>query len=136
MGVAGRFPPTYMGAMVQGQALGGIIAVSTNIIMLAFGMSDKSAAFWDFLIATVYLALSLVAFVVVTKTEFYQVISQIKVYLKTLSRMSFSTITSTLQCSLEHLLEKNYETINIIQSTADVYLSVLLLTNCSIRFCS
>ena len=73
MGVAGRFPPAYMGAMVQGQALGGIIAVSINISMLAVGLDDVDAAFWDFLIATVYLATSLVAFMVVTRTEFYQV---------------------------------------------------------------
>ena len=74
MGVAGRFPPNYMGAMVQGQALGGIIAVTTNIVMLAFGMSDKNAAFWDFLIATIYLVFSFVALIVVTRTEFYQVV--------------------------------------------------------------
>jgi len=74
MGVAGRFPPAYMGAMVQGQALGGIIAVTTNIIMLAVGLNDVDAAFYDFLIAIFYLALSLVAFLYVTKTEFYKVI--------------------------------------------------------------
>ena len=73
MGVAGRFPPAYMGAMVQGQALGGIIAVSINISMLAVGLDDVDAAFWDFLIAIVYLGTSLVAFLVVTRTEFYQV---------------------------------------------------------------
>ena len=73
MGVAGRFPPAYMGAMVQGQALGGIIAVCTNIAMLAVGLDDTNAAFWDFLIATIYLAVSLVAFLVVTRTDFYKV---------------------------------------------------------------
>ena len=73
MGVAGRFPPAYMGAMVQGQALGGIIAVCTNIAMLAVGLDDTNAAFWDFLIATIYLAMSLVAFLVVTRTDFYKV---------------------------------------------------------------
>jgi hypothetical protein len=73
MGVAGRFPPAYMGAMVQGQALGGIIAVATNIGMLAVGLNDVDAAFYDFLFATLYLATSLVAFVVVTKTDFYRV---------------------------------------------------------------
>ena len=73
MGVAGRFPPAYMGAMVQGQALGGIIAVCTNIALLAIGLDDRNAAFWDFLIATVYLATSLVAFLIVNKTDFYKV---------------------------------------------------------------
>ncbi len=73
MGVAGRFPPAYMGALVQGQALGGIIAVCTNIAMLAVGLNDTNAAFWDFLIAIIYLAMSLAAFLVVAKTDFYKV---------------------------------------------------------------
>jgi hypothetical protein len=40
MGTIGKFPSAYMGALVQGQALGGIIAVGVNIMMLAFGMDD------------------------------------------------------------------------------------------------
>jgi len=40
MGTIGKFPAEYMGALVQGQALGGIIAVGVNILMLAFGMDD------------------------------------------------------------------------------------------------
>ena len=36
----GRFPSEYMGALVQGQALGGIIAVGTNVVMLAMGLDD------------------------------------------------------------------------------------------------
>jgi len=39
-GTMGRFPTKYMGALVQGQALGGIIAVGTNVIMLAMGLDD------------------------------------------------------------------------------------------------
>jgi hypothetical protein len=36
----GRFPSEYMGALVQGQALGGIIAVGTNVVMLTLGLDD------------------------------------------------------------------------------------------------
>jgi len=51
MGVAGKFPAAYMGALVQGQALGGIIAVAVNIVMLGAGLSDVDAAFYDFLVS-------------------------------------------------------------------------------------
>ena len=63
-----------MGAVVQGQAVGGIFAAASNVIMLALGADDVDAAFWDFLIAIIFLATALVAFIVLTKSEFYQVI--------------------------------------------------------------
>ena len=71
-GLAGKFPPSYMGAVVQGQALGGIFAAATNVIMIACGASAVSAAFPDFLIAVIFLISALVAFVILTRTEFYQ----------------------------------------------------------------
>jgi len=71
MGTIGKFPSAYMGALVQGQALGGIIAVGVNIMMLAFGMDDVSAAFYDFMVAVAYLFTALVAYLFVSKTEFF-----------------------------------------------------------------
>lgn len=71
-GLAGKFPPSYMGAVVQGQALGGIFAAATNVIMIACGASAVSAAFPDFLIAVIFLISALVAFIILTRTEFYQ----------------------------------------------------------------
>ena len=41
-----------MGAVVQGQAVGGIFAAASNVIMLALGADDVDAAFWDFLIVS------------------------------------------------------------------------------------
>ena len=60
-----------MGAVVQGQALGGIFAAASNVIMLSSG-SSVNAAFADFLVAVVFMVTALIAFVVLTKTEFYQ----------------------------------------------------------------
>jgi len=71
-GLAGKFPPSYMGAVVQGQALGGIFAAATNVVMLACGPDAVMATFLDFLIAVVFLVAALIAFVILTKTEFYQ----------------------------------------------------------------
>ena len=70
--MAGKFPPAYMGAVVQGQALGGIFAAATNVIMLACGADAVSAAFYDFLIAIIFLISALAAFVVLMRTEFFQ----------------------------------------------------------------
>ena len=33
-GLAGKFPPSYMGAVVQGQALGGIFAAGSNVVRI------------------------------------------------------------------------------------------------------
>ena len=60
-----------MGAVVQGQALGGIFAAASNVIMLSSG-SSVNAAFADFLVAVVFMVAALIAFVFLTKTEFYQ----------------------------------------------------------------
>merc|ERR1719209_259385 len=37
LGVAGKFPPAYMGAVFSGQAVGGIFASGTNVVVLALG---------------------------------------------------------------------------------------------------
>ena len=71
-GLAGKFPPNYMGAVVQGQALGGIFAAASNVIILSFGANDVDAAFYDFLIAVIFLVSALIAFIVLTRSEFYQ----------------------------------------------------------------
>merc|ERR1712141_894314 len=71
-GLAGKFPPIYMGAVVQGQALGGIFAALTNVIMLACGADAVSAAFYDFLIAVIFLVSALGAFIILTRTEFFK----------------------------------------------------------------
>ena len=60
-----------MGAVVQGQALGGIFAAASNVIMLSSG-SSVNAAFADFLVAVVFMVTALIAFIILTRTEFYQ----------------------------------------------------------------
>ena len=70
LGVAGKFPPAYMGAVFAGQvcdpltlplntpchalfnfqAVGGIFASGTNVVVLAMGASATDAAFFCFVI--------------------------------------------------------------------------------------
>jgi len=72
LGVAGKFPPAYMGAVFSGQAVGGIFASGTNVVMLALGASATDAAFFCFVISVVFLLTALVAYAVATRTAFYQ----------------------------------------------------------------
>lgn len=72
LGVAGKFPPAYMGAVFAGQAVGGIFASGTNVVVLAMGATDTQSAFFCFVISVVFLLSALVAYGVATRTSFYQ----------------------------------------------------------------
>jgi len=39
--VVAKFPPSYMGAMIQGQGLGGLFAASVNVLVLFAGAEQK-----------------------------------------------------------------------------------------------
>ena len=72
LGVSGKFPPAYIGGVFSGQAVGGIFASVTAVVMIALGTEAQSQAFFCFLVAVVFLAGSLVFYVVITRSEFYQ----------------------------------------------------------------
>eukprot|EP00092_Neocalanus_flemingeri_P090874 GFUD01115140.1.p1 GENE.GFUD01115140.1~~GFUD01115140.1.p1 ORF type:complete len:357 (-),score=52.61 GFUD01115140.1:238-1206(-) len=72
LGVAGKFPPAYMGAVFSGQAIGGIFASGTNVIFLACGASEVLSGFFCFVLSVVFLFTALIAYGVVTRSEFYQ----------------------------------------------------------------
>ena len=59
MGVAGKFPPKYMGFVFSGQAIGGIFASVTNVVVMLLGADQVGAAFFCFLIAVVFLGMFL-----------------------------------------------------------------------------
>jgi len=72
LGVAGKFPPAYMGAVFSGQAVGGIFASGTNVVVLAMGATATQSAFFCFVLSVVFLLTALVAYAVATRTDFYQ----------------------------------------------------------------
>jgi len=72
LGVAGKFPPQYMGIVFGGQAFGGIFASVTNVLVILMGVSPANAAFFCFLVAVVFLGTALVCFLVATRSEFFQ----------------------------------------------------------------
>jgi len=71
-GLAGCFPSKYMNAVLGGQGIGGIFAATINILLLAIGGDDVSAAFYCFLLSVIFLTGSVLALIIVTRTEFYQ----------------------------------------------------------------
>jgi len=72
LGIAGRFPPEYMGAVFGGQAIGGIFASGTNVVVLSMGATPTQSAFFCFLISVVFLLSSLAVYAVATRTDFYK----------------------------------------------------------------
>jgi len=72
LGVAGKFPPAYMGAVFSGQAVGGIFASGTNVVVLALGASPTQAAFFCFVLSVIFMGTALIAFMVSTRSEFYK----------------------------------------------------------------
>merc|ERR1719228_3071565 len=72
LGVAGKFPPAYMGAVFSGQAVGGIFASGTNVVVLALGATATQSVFFCFVLSVVFLVTALMAYAVATRTDFYQ----------------------------------------------------------------
>ncbi|XP_049868040.1 equilibrative nucleoside transporter 3 [Pectinophora gossypiella] len=71
VGIASRFSKEYMGAIVSGQSLGGIIAAVAQIISLAFNMSPLHSALIYFAIADIMVISSLISYVLLYKIDFF-----------------------------------------------------------------
>lgn len=71
-GIAGQFPSEYVTAIMSGQALGGIFAAVSEIISLTFGAAPKTTAFVYFNIGNFTLIISLILYIVMSKTIFFK----------------------------------------------------------------
>jgi len=72
IGVAGKFPSNYMGGMMAGQALGGIFPALVNIGVIALQVSPSNVGFYCFLVAFLFVLLSLVMFMAIQTTAFFR----------------------------------------------------------------
>ena len=72
LGVAGKFPAAYMGAVFSGQAVGGIFASGCNVVFLALQATAEQSAFFCFITSVVFLLTALIAYGIATRTDFYQ----------------------------------------------------------------
>lgn len=71
IGVCGKFPGNYMGGMMSGQALGGIFPSLVNICVIALEVSPENLGFYCFLVAFIFVILSLVAYCAIQTTNFF-----------------------------------------------------------------
>ena len=67
------FPPTYMNAMLQGQALGGVFAAATNVFIILLGDEPKDSAFFCFLITITFMIMTGCSLLILTLTNFFRV---------------------------------------------------------------
>ncbi|KAJ8946508.1 hypothetical protein NQ318_004643 [Aromia moschata] len=70
-GVVGKFSPIYITAVIGGQALGGIFAAVAEIVSLSIGASSTHAAFVYYVIGNVTIVISIICYVVLEKTVFF-----------------------------------------------------------------
>ncbi|CAG0883967.1 unnamed protein product [Darwinula stevensoni] len=68
VGVAGKFPPEYMGAVVSGQAVSGILASIARVLSLALGISIIHSAFVYFLFADIFLLVGMSLYLGIFRT--------------------------------------------------------------------
>ena len=70
-GLAGCFPPRYMTGVLNGMGIGGIIVATINIVLLALGGDDVTAAFYCFLFSVIFLTGAVMALYYLTTTPHY-----------------------------------------------------------------
>ena len=70
-GLAGCFPPRYMTGVLNGMGFGGIIVATINIVLLAVGGDDVTAAFYCFLFSVIFLAGAVMALYYLTTTPHF-----------------------------------------------------------------
>lgn len=68
----GKFSPRYITATIGGQALGGIFAALVQIGALTIGASSEHSAFVYFMVGNVVLLLSLISYIVLSKSSFFK----------------------------------------------------------------
>ena len=70
--IMARFPSRFMGSMMQGQGLGGILSSGLSVVLILIGSGDTvEVATWYFLFATVFLLVSLALYFMVNYNVFF-----------------------------------------------------------------
>lgn len=71
-GIAGMFSSEYISAVMSGQALGGVFTALAEVVSITFTTAATISAFIYFLVGTGMLVLSLVLYLLVSKTLFFK----------------------------------------------------------------
>ncbi|KAE8750653.1 hypothetical protein FOCC_FOCC002632 [Frankliniella occidentalis] len=71
-GMLGKFSTAYISAASSGQSLGGVFAALAEILSLWLGASPQLSAFVYFMVANVFLVLSIVCYLVLIRAVFFK----------------------------------------------------------------
>lgn len=71
-GMLGKFSAAYISAASSGQSLGGVFAALAAIVSLRLGASPEHSAFVYFMVADVFLVLSIVCYLVLIRAVFFK----------------------------------------------------------------
>lgn len=71
-GISGQFPSEYVTAVVSGQALGGVFTAILEIVTITFATDPRSSAFVFFMIGNGMLVISIIAYILMARTTFFQ----------------------------------------------------------------
>lgn len=71
-GIAGMFSSEYISAVMSGQALGGVFTALAEVASITYTTAATVSAFVYFLFGTLWLVLSLVLYLMVSKTLFFK----------------------------------------------------------------
>lgn len=71
-GISGRFPSEYMTAVVSGLALGSVLTAIIEIITITFASDPIASALIFFSIGNIMLVVSIVAYILMIRTAFFQ----------------------------------------------------------------
>lgn len=71
-GIAGMFSSEYISAVMSGQALGGVLTALAEVVSIAFTSLPTVSAFIYFLFGTWMLVMSLVLYLLVSRTLFFK----------------------------------------------------------------
>ncbi|KAK2707873.1 equilibrative nucleoside transporter 1-like [Artemia franciscana] len=72
IGLVGKFPPRYMGAVLGGQGLAGLFAASADIVSIALEADPTQSAFLYFLVADITLVAALISYISISQTTFFK----------------------------------------------------------------
>jgi len=144
-GVVGQFPSDYIGAVYSGQAISGIFASVTSVIMrILRDTAEKennkttckecaqSETFFCFLIAVIFLIVTLVLYIRSTRSKFYQFYFQDEIKRLDIKNTDSDDIENILPSETSQLLKDDHNSsLDITSYAKELYMDVVNSWNVS-----
>lgn len=126
LGICGQFPSEYVTAVVSGQALGGVFTAIIEIITITFSSDPKGSALIFFTIGNILLVVSLITYIIMSRTEFFKHFTADKSIMPKTSHAPLQRQQSTVNPLFRDVLNKMW-----LYGFTEwmVYISVVTLSN-------